>query len=37
MGEGEKAQQGEGTAPKGSSNVHGRVDYTQRSGDVCGV
>ena len=37
MGKGEKAQWGEGTAPKGSSNVHGRVDYTQRSGDVYGV
>jgi len=37
MGKGEKAQQSKGATPKGSSNVHGRVDYTQRSGDIHGV
>jgi len=34
MGEGKKAQWSKGTAPKGSSSVHGGMDYTQRSGDV---
>ena len=37
MGEGEEAQWREGAAFKGSGNVHGRVDYTQRSGNVYGV
>ena len=37
MGEGKKAQWSKGTAPKGSSSVHGGVDYTQRSGDIRGV
>ena len=37
MGKGEKAQWSKGAAPKGSSNMHGRVDHTQRSGDVRGV
>ena len=35
--ESERAQWGEGIAPKGSSNVHGGVDNTQRSGNFCGV
>ena len=37
MGEGKGAQWSEGAAPKGSGNVHRGVDYTQRSGDICGV
>ena len=35
--ENEKAQWSKRTAPKGSSNVYGGVDNTQRSGDFCGV
>ena len=35
--EGKRAQWSKGTAPKRSSDVHGGVDYTQRSGDVRGV
>jgi len=37
MGKGEKAQWSKGAAPKGSGNVHGRVDYTQRSSNIYGV
>ena len=37
MEEGEEAQWCKRIAPKGSSNMHGRVDYTQRSGDIYGV
>ena len=37
MGEGERAQQSEGTAPKGSSNEHGGMDNKERSGNLCGV
>jgi len=37
MGEGERTQWSEGAASKGSGNVYGRVDHTQRSGDFCGV
>ena len=37
IGEGEEAQWSKGAAPKGNGNVHGGVDHTQRSGDICGV
>ena len=37
MEEGEGAQWSKGTASKGSSNVYGGVDNTQRSGDLHGV
>jgi len=37
MGKGKKAQWSKRAAPKGNGNVHGRVDYTQRSGDIYGV
>ena len=35
VGESEGAQWSEGVAPKGSSNVYGGVDDTQRNGDLC--
>jgi len=35
--EGEGAQWSKWIAPKGSSNVHGGVDDTQRSGDLHGM
>ena len=37
MEKGEKAQWSKGAAPKGSGNVYGGVDNTQRSGDFCRV
>jgi len=37
MGEGEGAQWSKGATSKESGNVYGGVDYTQRSGDICGV
>jgi len=37
MKEGERAQWSKEAASKKSSNVYGGVDYTQRSGDICGV
>ena len=37
MGKGEGAQQSKGAILKGSSNVHGGVDNTQRSSNICGV
>ena len=37
MEEGEEAQWCKRIAPKGSSNVHGGMDHTKRSGNICGV
>jgi len=37
MGEGKEAQWCKGTVPKRSGNVHGGVDHTKRSGNICGV
>jgi len=37
MGEGGGALQDKGITSKRSSNVYGGVDYTQRSGNLCGV
>jgi len=37
VGEGKGAQWSEGVAPKGSSNVYGGVDNTQRDSNLCRV
>jgi len=37
MEEGKRTQWSKGAAPKGSGNVHERVDNTQGSSNLCGV
>ena len=37
IGESEKAQWSKGAAPKGSGNVHGRMDDEEGGGNLCGM